>query len=107
MHKAVRAEIGERLREARRSASMSQEEAAAELNISRQAISRWETGQTLPQTGEWYYVGQLYGVSLDYLVYGIRTVPVNDYAVLSTVLGRPGVQPSGEPFGTPERQPTS
>lgn len=107
MQMAVRVAIGERLREARRSASMSQEEVAGQLEICRQAISRWETGRALPQTNEWYRIGQLYGVSLDYLVYGIRTVPVNDYAVLSRVLGRPGVQPSGEPFGTPERLPTS
>lgn len=107
MHEAVRVAIGGRLREARQSASFSQQQAATELRISRQAISRWERGHSMPQSAEWYLIGQLYGVSLDYLVYGIRTVPVSSFGILSPVLGRPGVQPTGVPFGTPERQPTS
>lgn len=102
MQKAVMAAIGRRLKEARHSASFSQESAASELGISRQAISRWENGMAMPQAREWYYIGQVYGVSLDYLVYGIRTVPVSEFGALPGTLGR-----AGAAFGTRERQPTS
>ena len=37
-------ELNERLRELRKKAGYSQEELAEELNISRQAVSKWENG---------------------------------------------------------------
>lgn len=101
MQKAVRGAIGRRLKEARMSASMSQDDVAAEFGISRQAVSRWEGGHTMPKAAEWYRIGQVYGVSLDYLVYGIRTVPVSSYGTLAPVLGRKGVEPEGSAFGRP------
>lgn len=39
----------ENLIRARKLRGMTQEELAAKLNISRQAVSKWETGESLPQ----------------------------------------------------------
>lgn len=108
MNESVRIAIGARLKESRVSAGLSQREVADELGLKvRQTIGKWESGEGMPRLDEWYRLGQLYGVSLDYLVYGIRTIPVSTFGAVRTVLGRPGVQPTGGVFGTPARQPMS
>ena len=42
--------IGAKIAACRKRAGMSQEKLANELNISRQAVSRWETGEAVPDT---------------------------------------------------------
>jgi transcriptional regulator with XRE-family HTH domain len=89
MHKEeVRQAIGWRLKESRRSGRRTQDDAAALLSVTRQTISSWELGKTMPTADQWYLIGQVYGVSLDYLVYGIRTVPVSRYgATMAKIFG--------------------
>lgn len=41
---------------------------AERLNVSRQAVSRWETGFTVPSTDNLSHLGRLYGVTLDELL---------------------------------------
>ena len=41
---------------------------AERLNVSRQAVSRWETGFTVPSTDNLSHLGRLYGVTLDKLL---------------------------------------
>lgn len=53
----------------------SQETLAEELGVSRQSISKWELGTTLPETEKIVMIGQLFGVSLDSLL--IDSVPLN------------------------------
>ena len=43
-------------------------ELAEKLNVSRQAISRWEVGAAVPSTDNLKVLGDLYGVSVDYLL---------------------------------------
>ncbi len=38
------------------------------MNVSRQAVSKWEVGSAVPSTDNLKYLGQLYGVSLEYLL---------------------------------------
>lgn len=52
----------------RKSNGMSQEELAEKLNISRQAISRWEIGSALPDTTNILQISKLFGVTTDYLL---------------------------------------
>ena len=40
--------FGERLQELRRARGMTQEDFAAQLKVSRQAVSKWETGEAAP-----------------------------------------------------------
>ena len=42
--------IGEKISLRRRTAGLSQEALAAQLGVSRQAVSRWETSESLPDT---------------------------------------------------------
>lgn len=46
----------------------SQESLAATLNVSRQSVSKWELGTSLPETDKIIAIGSLFNVSLDSLL---------------------------------------
>ena len=52
----------------RKEKGLSQLEVAEKLNVSRQAISRWEVGAAMPSTDNLKYLGELYGVPVDVLL---------------------------------------
>ena len=58
----------EKLTQARKAAGLTQADVAAKLNVSRQAVSRWESGQSKPSTEKLLALGALYGVSIDQLL---------------------------------------
>ena len=62
-------EIANRLVERRRAAGYSQEALAAALGVSRQAVSKWERGESAPDTDNLIALARLYGVSLDELIF--------------------------------------
>lgn len=59
--------FGERLQEVRRRAGLTQELFAAELNVSRQAVSKWESCRGYPENEKILYICNRYQVSLDEL----------------------------------------
>ena len=59
--------FGERLQEVRRRAGLTQEQFAAELNVSRQAVSKWESCRGYPEIEKILYICNRYQVSLDEL----------------------------------------
>lgn len=61
-------ETGEKIALHRKKCGLSQEELAAQLQISRQAVSRWETGDALPNTEKIIALSRLLHVSTDYLL---------------------------------------
>ena len=56
-----------RLYELRKQHGYSQDELADKLNVSRQAISKWERSESSPDTDNLIALAKLYGVSLDEL----------------------------------------
>jgi len=62
--------IGERISSYRKERNMSQEELATLLNVSRQTISKWETGETLPDVYNSVAIAKMFHVSLDVLILG-------------------------------------
>ncbi len=60
--------LPDRLTALRKRAGLSQGDVAEQLNVSRQAVSRWETGLTVPSTDNLSHLGRLYGVTLDELL---------------------------------------
>ncbi len=62
-------EIAQRLAERRKQAGLSQEALAERLGVSRQAVSKWERSESSPDTDNLIALAQLYGVSLDDLLY--------------------------------------
>lgn len=61
-------ELQEKLTQFRKDRGLSQMEVAEELGVSRQAVSRWETGAAVPSSSNLICLSKLYGVSLDALV---------------------------------------
>ena len=57
----------ESLLELRRSKGLSQEELAAQIGVSRQAVSKWETGEAMPDLNKLLALADTLAVSLDYL----------------------------------------
>lgn len=62
--------IAERLQELRKKAGYSQEQVAEKLGISRQAISKWESGQGKPEIDNIVRLTEIYEVSADYILLG-------------------------------------
>lgn len=60
--------LGEKLCTLRKKNGMSQEALAARVNVSRQAISKWELGEAKPDTENILRLSELFGVSTDYLL---------------------------------------
>lgn len=63
-------EIANRLVDYRKKAGLSQEELADKLGISRQAVSKWERVEASPDTDNLIALANLYGITLDELIYG-------------------------------------
>lgn len=61
-------EIAGRLTRLRKENGYSQEELAAKLGVSRQAVSKWERAESCPDTDNLISLARLYGVSLDQLL---------------------------------------
>ena len=64
--------IGQRIREQRRKAELTQEQLAELLSVSPQAVSRWETDAAMPDISLLLPLCNLFGVSADYLL-GMET----------------------------------
>ena len=62
--------IDKKLRNARMNAEMTQEQAAEKINVSRQTISNWERGKSLPDIISLIKISDLYQMSLDELLKG-------------------------------------
>lgn len=60
--------FGEKLKDARKSAGLSQEQFAEKLSVSRSAIAKWETDKGMPDITNLKAMSQLLGVSIDYLL---------------------------------------
>ena len=67
-------ELANRLAELRKQKGLSQEELADKLQVSRQAISKWERGEASPDTDNLIELAKIYEVSLDELV-GLSSSP--------------------------------
>ena len=60
--------LAEKILTLRKQKGFSQEELAEKLNVSRQAVSRWEMGTALPDAANILQISKLFEVSTDYLL---------------------------------------
>ena len=58
--------IGEKIKNKRRELNLTQEYLAKELNISRQAVSKWEKGISEPSMDNLVKLSEIFGVDIDY-----------------------------------------
>lgn len=59
---------------------ISQEELASLMNVTRQAVSKWETDQSLPDSEKIIRLSEIFGVTTDYLLKGKETDPMDIYS---------------------------
>lgn len=60
--------LSEKILLLRKQRGLSQEALAEQLGVSRQAVSRWETGSALPDAGNLLQLSRLFGVTADSLL---------------------------------------
>ncbi|MFA9493107.1 helix-turn-helix domain-containing protein [Streptococcus sp. E17BB] len=68
--------FAEQLKDFRHQKGLSQDDLANQLHLSRQAISRWENGETAPDLDTLVKLSSIFEVTLDELVTGIKPEPV-------------------------------
>ena len=60
--------LGEKLQQLRKRSGLSQEQLASQLAVSRQAVSKWELDETMPDTENVIQLSRIFGVSCDYQI---------------------------------------
>lgn len=94
-------ETANRLISLRKRMGLSQEDLAYRLGVSRQAVSKWERGESSPDVDNAIMLGRIYGVSLDEL-FGVK----QEYEIeLDREPGEPGEEPYEEPAEEPTEEP--
>lgn len=64
--------IADRIQKLRKSKGISQEELADRTGVSRQAVSKWESGQSSPDLEKIILLSDYFGTTTDYLLKGIE-----------------------------------
>ena len=70
--------MGNRIAKARKEKGFTQEYVAASLDVSRQAVYKWEKDQSKPDTSNLIALSDLLGVSVDYLTRGEDPTALNN-----------------------------
>lgn len=87
--------ISDRIQDLRKTKGISQEELADQIGVSRQAVSKWESEQSVPDLDKVILLSDYFEVSTDYLLKGIESskqaqseqgVNANIFVAVSTVL---------------------
>ena len=61
--------LGTKIRELRKNKRLTQEELAAKLHVSPQAVSKWENGTSDPSTSNLCALAKLYGIPVEELLH--------------------------------------
>ena len=61
-------DFGKQIRQIRKDAKLTQEQMAAKLNVSRQAVANWENNKNLPDLEMIITISRVFGLSLDQLM---------------------------------------
>ena len=60
--------LGQKLKQIRKKFGLSQEQLAEIMNVSRQAITKWETDTGMPDVGNLQELSKVFGLTVDYLL---------------------------------------
>ena len=77
--------VGERIIELRKKQNMLQVKLAEAVGVSRQAVSKWETGQSLPDSAKLILLAQILATDIEYLSTGRVNDAIRPPVVLKTV----------------------
>lgn len=70
--------LGRRIQELRKGMGLSQEELGERMKVSRQAISKWEGGQTIPELDKLIALSKLFGLTVGQLLGVEQPVPASE-----------------------------
>ena len=90
--------LGERITELRTAAGLSQNQLAKAMEVSRQAVSKWETGQSVPDPIKMIHLAEVLDTDIEYLTTGRRNygrrppVVINTVETVEKVVEKPVVQ---------------
>ena len=77
--------IGQRITELRTRLNMSQNQLARAMEISRQAVSKWENGQSTPDSAKIIKLADVLDTDVEYLTTGRQVVPSRPPVVLTEI----------------------
>ena len=77
--------VGQRITELRTAKKISQYQLAKAMDVSRQAVSKWENGQSTPDATKMIKLAELLDTDLEYLTTGRVVVPSRPPVVIKTV----------------------
>ena len=91
--------LADRIQQLRKQKGISQEELADRVGVSRQAVSKWESEQSVPDMDKIILLSDYFEVTTDYLLKGIEPVPPAEekkadgriFTIVATVLNLIGV----------------
>lgn len=83
-------ELDKRMQELRKSRGLSQEQLAEAAGVSRQAVSKWELGESAPELEKVLALSEFFGVTTDYLLKGSSPAPAPPKKGLGPGSHRPG-----------------
>ena len=85
--------LADRIQQLRKRKGISQEELADRIGVSRQAVSKWESGQTSPDLEKIVLLSDYFEVTTDYLLKGVLPTPAQTGPdQTASVQSAPGVQ---------------
>ena len=61
-------ELQDKILQLRKKSGLSQEALAEKIGVSRQAVSKWETGEAVPELSKLLLLARAFGVTTDYLI---------------------------------------
>ncbi|MDY6308835.1 MAG: helix-turn-helix transcriptional regulator, partial [Oribacterium sp.] len=82
--------LAEKIVNLRKQAGWSQEELAEKLGVSRQAVSKWESAQSIPDLNKVLLLSEVFSVSTDYLLKDDSDVPGEVLTETKTVMDDDG-----------------
>lgn len=77
--------IADRIQFLRKQKGYSQEELADKVGVSRQAVSKWESEQSVPDLEKIIVMSELFEVTTDYLLKGIEPASVTNKKIIKTL----------------------
>lgn len=70
--------IAERIQNLRKQKGISQEQLAEKVGVSRQAVSKWESEQSLPDLEKIIVMSEYFNVTTDYILKGVEPIVHNE-----------------------------
>lgn len=76
-------DISEKILNLRKAHNLTQEQLAEKLDVSRQSVSKWESGQAVPEVDKLTALSEVFSVTIDYL---LKPSEIDELAIKAEIL---------------------